>query len=141
MTEILDGNKPLFAYGTLMFPAIMKSVMGRVPDFRPAAIKGYRRLVVTREVFPGLIAQHESNDWIEGLIYFEITPREWERLLAFEDELYNLERVNVQCCERDVEALAFIVPPGRRSLLSEKSWDPDEFRESLLELWATKAPS
>jgi gamma-glutamylcyclotransferase (GGCT)/AIG2-like uncharacterized protein YtfP len=124
------GGRPLFAYGTLMFAAVIKSVIGRVPDNCSAVIKGYRRLEVAGESFPGLVKENDES--VEGLVYVNLTRDEWERLTAFEDEFYELQEVAVDCFGGEVNALAFVVPPSRRSVLSEKTWNPDWFREHHL---------
>jgi hypothetical protein len=138
MGESPVNSTRLFAYGTLMFPPIIESVIGRVPHSRPAGIKGYMRLVVTGELFPGLVANEGTQGCVQGLIYLDITPSDWKLLIAFEDEFYSLKRVDVQCCGRNLSALAFVVSPARRSVLSEKIWDPDEFRNSVLKRWGRR---
>ena len=130
MTKAACDGRPLFAYGTLMFPAVIKSVIGRIPDSRPGVINHYQRLRVAGELFPGLIRENSKS--VEGLLYLSITGGEWERLTAFEDDFYKLQEVTVECPETSVSALAFIVPPSRKSLLSDKPWNPDFFRENPL---------
>ncbi len=61
MTKVSYDGRPLFAYGTLMFPAVIKSVIGRIPDSRPAVINGYQRLKVAGELFPGLIREDSTS--------------------------------------------------------------------------------
>ena len=130
MTELSYDRKPLFAYGTLMFPAVIKSVIGRIPDSRRAVIKGYRRLQVTGESFPGLI--RENLESVEGIVYADIVGDEWEQLTAFEDDFYELQEITVDCLGTSISALAYIVPPSRKSLLSDKTWNPDFFRKNHL---------
>ena len=130
MTEASHDGRPLFAYGTLMFPAVIKSVIGRIPDSRPGVIDGYQRLKVAGELFPGLI--REDSKSVEGLVYLSITGEEWERLTAFEDDFYELQAVTVECPGTNVSALAFIVPASQKSLLSDKTWSPDFFRKNHL---------
>ena len=113
-----------------MFPAVVASIIGRVPDRRPAMIHGYVRLEVAGELFPGLIKQHDSR--VDGVLYLDISKDEWERLTAFEDDFYDLEEVTVFSSGTNVLALAYVVPPSRKSVLSEKVWDPDFFRENHL---------
>ena len=125
------GSMPLFAYGTLMFAPVIRSVIGRVPECCPAKINGYRRLEVVGETFPGLV--RESGDGpVEGILYWHISELEWERLTAFEDDFYELEEVSVVCPEGESLALAYVVPSSRRSLLSEKPWNADFFRKEYL---------
>ncbi len=138
MTAAAHEDRPLFAYGTLMFPEIIEAVVGRVPDQRPAIIEGHRRLVVAGELFPALIVNEEGDDTVEGVIYSNISPKEWDDLIAFEDPFYKLERVDVHCSGRQMSALAFVLPLALSSLLSEKIWEPDAFRDSFLERWASR---
>ena len=130
MTKASYEGRPLFAYGTLMFPAVIKSVIGRIPDSRPGVINHYQRFKVAGELFPGLIRENSKS--VEGLVYLSIAGEEWKRLIAFEDDFYELQEVTVECPETNVSALAFIVPPSRKSLLSDKTWNPDFFRENHL---------
>jgi gamma-glutamylcyclotransferase (GGCT)/AIG2-like uncharacterized protein YtfP len=139
MAETDHRSLPLFAYGTLIFPAVIQSVIGRVPTSRPATIQGYRRLEVTGESFPGLIQGDGAS--IEGLLYFDLGKDEWERLTAFEDDFYDLEEVTVFSAQGTVHALAYIVPPARKSLLSEEAWDPEDFRNNhLVQFSRSRAP-
>jgi gamma-glutamylcyclotransferase (GGCT)/AIG2-like uncharacterized protein YtfP len=139
MAGTYHRNRPLFAYGTLMFPAVIQSVVGRVPTSRPATILGYRRLEVTGESFPGLIEGDGAS--IEGLLYFDLAKNEWERLTAFEDDFYDLAEVTVISAQETVHALAYIVPPARKSILSEKAWDPEDFRRNhLVQFSRSRAP-
>jgi len=139
MTEVSYDRRPFFAYGTLMFPAVIKSVIGRIPDNRSAVIKGYRRLEVAGELFPGLI--RENDERVEGLVYVDITRDEWEQLTAFEDDFYELQKVTVDCLGTNVSALAYVVPPSRKSVLSDKVWNPDFFRENHLAGFACQRQS
>ena len=131
MTGRFLGSMPLFAYGTLMFAPVIRSVIGRVPECCPAAINGYRRLEVVGELFPGLI-RASGDAKVEGILYLSLSQLEWERLTAFEDDFYELEQVSVLCPEGERLALAYVVPPSRRSILSEKTWDAEFFREQYL---------
>jgi hypothetical protein len=135
MTTIRKEEKPLFAYGTLMFPAVIKFVIGRSPEGQPAVLRGYRRLVVSGELFPALIAENKSDHSVEGVLYRSITAKEWKQLIAFEDDFYLLERVDVRCLGETIAAFAFVVPPSREFRISDKAWDPEEFRKTALERW------
>ncbi len=139
MTDKTRSVMPLFAYGTLMFPAIIESVIGRIPHCRPAAIEGYRRLEVAGESFPGLIK--ENHHKVEGLLYLEISEDEWERLTAFEDDFYELVEVTVLCSGADMLALAYVVPPSRKSVLSEKAWNPEFFCTNQLLHFSVPQPA
>jgi hypothetical protein len=112
-------------------------VIGRIPESHPGVVKGYRRLVVTGESFPGLIRANDgSTESVQGLVYLDLTREEWKRIIAFEDDFYELSGVAVDCSGEKLSALAFIVPPSQKALLSEQVWNPDRFRDSLLRYWA-----
>ena len=125
------GSMPLFAYGTLMFAPVIRSVIGRVPECCPAAINGYRRLEVIGELFPGLVKESGGGK-VDGILYSNIRQLEWERLIAFEDNFYELEQLSVICPDGGRLALGYVVPPSRRSILSGKPWDVDFFRAQYL---------
>ena len=125
------GSMPLFAYGTLMFAPVIRSVIGRVPECCPAAINGYRRLEVIGELFPGLVKESGGGK-VDGILYSNIRELEWERLTAFEDDFYELEQLSVICPDGERLALVYVVPPSRRSILSGKPWDVDFFRAQYL---------
>jgi gamma-glutamylcyclotransferase (GGCT)/AIG2-like uncharacterized protein YtfP len=114
-----------------MFAPVIRSVIGRVPEWCPAAINGYRRLEVAGEKFPGLVRE-SADGQVEGILYSNISELEWERLTAFEDDFYELEQVSVVCAEGERLALAYVVPPSRRSILSERPWNADFFRKEYL---------
>ena len=132
IADMVCTGRPLFAYGSLMFPEIIRSVIGRVPEGRPAIIQGYRRLVVAGESFPGMIKVGESDERVEGLLYMDITSEEWKRIIAFEDEFYELTEVAVSRLGENLSALAFVVPPAKKSLLAQEQWHPDYFRKHHL---------
>jgi gamma-glutamylcyclotransferase (GGCT)/AIG2-like uncharacterized protein YtfP len=125
------GGMPLFAYGTLMFAPVIRSVIGRVPECCPAAVDGYRRLQVVGELFPGLVRESGGGK-VEGILYSDIHPFEWERLTSFEDDFYELEQVAVVCPQGERVALAYLVPSSRRSVLSENPWSVELFRQQYL---------
>jgi gamma-glutamylcyclotransferase (GGCT)/AIG2-like uncharacterized protein YtfP len=130
---------PLFAYGTLMFAPVIRAVIGRVPESRPGVINGYKRLEVAGESFPGLVRADGAGQ-VAGVLYAKISEPEWQRLTAFEDDFYELEQVSVLCPEGERLALAYVVPPSRRSVLSEKAWDVEFFRQKYLSRFSPNAP-
>ena len=138
MTGEPSASKALFAYGTLMFPAIINSVIGRVPRGQPAVVKGYRRLVVLGEQFPGLVRDGQED--VPGLLYQDLTAEEWKRLSAFEDEFYDLQEVCAHCSWGTTTALAYLVPSSRKSVLSDRAWNPDRFEKSQLSKFAAQNP-
>ena len=48
-------HRPLFAYGTLEIPAVMRAVVGIEPPSVEATLHGYARFLVKGATFPGII--------------------------------------------------------------------------------------
>lgn len=115
-------NEPLFAYGTLMYPSVVSRVIGRVPESRPGLVRGYRRLAVEGESFPGLVSGGSAP--VEGLVYLGLSDEEWRLLTEYEDTFYVLEKVIVENGKDALEALAYLVPPENQHRLGAEPWQP-----------------
>ncbi|WP_261570896.1 gamma-glutamylcyclotransferase family protein, partial [Frankia gtarii] len=51
-----DGPGPLlFVYGTLMFPEVVSTLIGRVPPMESAAAPGWRAARLRDRLYPGLV--------------------------------------------------------------------------------------
>ena len=66
----MDQNAPfpggrLFSYGTLMFEAVVRALLGRVVLSRPATLADYERQAIERESWgcegPGLVSRPRGN--------------------------------------------------------------------------------
>ena len=80
----------LFVYGSLLFPEVLQALLDRVPNRVPASAAGWRVTALPGRVYPGLVrAQSEAA----GLLMTDLTPPEWDTLDAFEDQLYQLQRL------------------------------------------------
>lgn len=118
--------KRLFVYGTLMCDAIMHSVSGVQPSPLPATLKGYRRYAIKAEPYPAIIPQQDAI--VEGVVYRGITPAAWQRLDAYEGELYTRQRVSVELVQGGTtEAETYVLKPAYSKLLGSKEWDFDVF--------------
>lgn len=129
------NNQPaLFAYGTLMFPAIIGEVIGRIPPGRPGVVHGYQRLEVAGHSFPGLIADPSSAGVpVNGILYHDLSAAEWQRLDDFEDDFYVLSEIPVLTPEGNtVTALVYLVPESARNVLSDRPWSGERFQQTHL---------
>ena len=113
----------LFAYGTLLYPHLLRRLLGRLPDTCAAELDGYARYTVRGENYPGLVP--EDGTVTPGALFYGLTPREWGILDRYESEVYErrlvtTRRVDGQSCQ----AYAYVVPPPHRHLLSDTPWDP-----------------
>jgi gamma-glutamylcyclotransferase (GGCT)/AIG2-like uncharacterized protein YtfP len=84
-----DG-RALFVYGSLLFPDVLRAVLGRVPDRTPATAVGWRAAALRGRLYPGLVP---GDTTATGLLITGLTPDEWRVVDAFEDEAYELRRL------------------------------------------------
>lgn len=134
----MNHSLPLFAYGTLMFPQVIRTVMGRAPRGNPAVAYGFSRLELIGQPFPGLVeAPDKPESAVEGLIYENLTEEEWAHLNDFEGSFYDLTEISVVRNGETIKALTYIVTPDRRGLLSDTPWNQDHFRTHHLDGFLT----
>ena len=130
----MNYGLPLFAYGTLMFPKVIGTVLGRTPEGHPATAHGFLRLEVAGQTFPGLIADHSALDSaVNGILYPNLSADEWQLLNRFEDGFYVLSEIIVTANGTETPALAYLVPESCRHVLSEASWNEELFRVRNME--------
>jgi len=78
-------TQSLFVYGTLMAPAVTQTLLRRLPAHAPAILTGFARHPVRSEVFPGLVHGTAPADSVTGMLYKELTVREFQVLDWYED--------------------------------------------------------
>eukprot|EP00803_Ostreobium_quekettii_P003317 evm.model.scf_317.9 EVM.evm.TU.scf_317.9 scf_317:88290-88472(-) len=59
------GTRKLFVYGTLLADEVVAPLLRRVPESRPAVLRGYRRHAIRGRVYPAL-ARGGPDDAVEG---------------------------------------------------------------------------
>jgi len=121
----------LFAYGTLQHPRVIRYVIGRLPDSRPALLDDYARYTVRGADYPGIIASNGAR--IDGTVFLGITPPEWDALDRYEDDLYDRLTVTPQLVEGDsCTAWAYVVAPEHRHALSDELWELNHYQPNHL---------
>lgn len=108
------GVIPLFVYGTLLQPAIMQQVAGRMFPALPASLPGYKCYRLRNRTYPGIIAQADSS--VSGLVY-QINPRALRLIDLYEDGCYKRQVVTVKTASGSVQAHTYVIPSTRRHLL------------------------
>ena len=81
-----DEHRALFVYGTLMFDAVLVTLLKRLPKSHPARLKGYRRFAIRDRVYPAIVPEAGSS--VCGLVLLGLTAEERRILDEFEDEDY-----------------------------------------------------
>lgn len=121
-----------FAYGTLMIPSVLYSVISQRFRAQKSILRGYARFTVKGESYPGIIPVEDATT--EGIIYFDVDELSLERLDAFEGDLYQRTTVRVEKEDKKmIDAETYVIKPGYRNCLSCKEWDVNEFIQKDLD--------
>jgi gamma-glutamylcyclotransferase (GGCT)/AIG2-like uncharacterized protein YtfP len=116
----------LFAYGTLRHPAVITYVLGREPEREEVEVEGFVRYRIRNADYPGILPQRGSR--IDGTLFRDITPEEWERLDEYESDLYLRQTVTVLHPEGGTSiAFAYVLPPEHESICTEEPWDLNHY--------------
>lgn len=83
----------LFVYGTLLFPDLVRALIGRVPDRTTAAVAGWRAAALPGRAYPGLV--RAAGATARGLVLTGLTAAEWQVIDAFEDGGYDLTELEL----------------------------------------------
>lgn len=88
-------NHLVFAYGTLLVPAVQSSVMGRLIEGTPDRLAGYRKTRIQdgADSYPNLAP--DANSEVEGRV-IEVTQRELDRIDMYEGALYSRHKVTLK---------------------------------------------
>ncbi|GAA3310600.1 gamma-glutamylcyclotransferase family protein [Streptomyces cinereospinus] len=121
----------LFCYGTLQFDAVLKALLGRIPEQVPAAAPGYRAAALIDRVYPGLVVSAAGGS-ASGVALTDLSNEEWRIRDAFEDEKYDLCEVALST---GATAWAYIWPGGD---VCSEDWDPAAFEARHLSAYAER---
>lgn len=120
-----DGD--LFVYGTLLLPAVIEALIGRVPARLPATLHDYRRYRLTGKVFPAISVQPAAR--VDGLIYRGLDHGERLTIDAFESDIYNRQCIQARTVRGEVvTADAYVLNDDHAGLLQRApAWSLEEF--------------
>jgi gamma-glutamylcyclotransferase (GGCT)/AIG2-like uncharacterized protein YtfP len=118
------GPDALFVYGSLLFPEVLRALLGRVPNRVPASAPGWRVAGLPGRVYPGLV---RGPGVATGLLMTDLAQREWQILDAFEDELYQLRCLSLS---HDRMGWAYVCEGDTQP--SADDWDATLFSEKDL---------
>jgi len=87
------GVMPLFTYGTLLFPEVLRALIGRAPQSRIASAEGWRVAALKNRTYPGLVAA--PGEIAHGRLLTGLSADEWRLLDNFEDRRYELRQMTL----------------------------------------------
>ena len=121
------SNHDLFAYGTLMFPAIATAVTGERIGSGRARLDHHARHALRECAYPAAVPRRGQH--IDGLLLEGVTSSALARIDEFEGNRYRRRRVTV-VDEDGVSrsALVYLLRPRWHALLRGEDWCPETFR-------------
>lgn len=125
-------KKHLFAYGSLMFPAVRHRLISPRHATQEATLQDHQRFRIIRETYPGLIPQQGQQ--VEGLLILDLTIKDLIVLDRFEGKFYTRKTVTVIGSDGSArEAETYLFRKQYQHKLSEQEWDAKQFREKHLQ--------
>ena len=117
----------VFTYGTLMFPAVWRAVVGREFAAVGGTAAGFAIYRVRDAVFPGILATGET-DSVAGVVYLDVDDASLARLDRFEDTFYERQSLWIDCDDgQRRSANAYVVPAHQRDVLTAEPWGREQF--------------
>lgn len=122
---------PLFCYGTLCIPAVMRQVIGRVPESISCSLLGYACYSLTGLVYPGIVPEKGAR--VSGVLYQGLNRAQLTKLDAYEGEQYRRQRVRVDVAQGQAEqAWTYTLQPRYYHRIAGKGWSLEQFRREQL---------
>ncbi len=125
---------PLFVYGTLLFPDVVRILIDRDPHRRPATVHGWRAAALPGRVYPALV--HQVGSSTNGNLIEGLTADEWQTLDIFETDEYALTRITLT--EGDHAWTYTYTDP---TAVGPTTWNPDVFAEHHLPAYLDRCHS
>jgi gamma-glutamylcyclotransferase (GGCT)/AIG2-like uncharacterized protein YtfP len=119
----------LFVYGTLLFPEILKKIVGREYNSVKAVLKDYRRFAVKDFDYPAIIEQ--KNGMVNGNLILNVDDVAMNVLSGFEGNEYVKREVEVLADNKKIKAVVFVWCDSTIKL-SENDWDENFFRQNRI---------
>jgi gamma-glutamylcyclotransferase (GGCT)/AIG2-like uncharacterized protein YtfP len=116
---------PLFVYGSLLAPAVLRALLDREPSHLAAQLPDYRRTALRGQSFPAIVPAVGA---VTAGALIRVDRRELRRLDAWEDDFFYRCSVSIRLADGDASsAQAYVLAPRHRHLVAARSWEPDDF--------------
>ena len=129
----------LFTYGTLMFPKIWETVVGKgatALDAQPASLAGYEIRRFSGHEFPGIFESRRDVTPVPGTVYSGLSTGQMDALDRYEDSAYFRDVVTVRLeTGETLEAQTYVVREAHRHRLSTDGWTAQWFEENAYETY------
>jgi gamma-glutamylcyclotransferase (GGCT)/AIG2-like uncharacterized protein YtfP len=117
----------LFAYGTLMFPAIWRAVVGRESAGEQATVPGYAVYRAPSDVFPVMVRGGPS-DAAKGIVYRDLDDATIQVLDEYEAGIYDrVEIVAKLATGESIACQCYLLGRDYERPASPEPWDAAAF--------------
>ena len=122
----------VFTYGSLMFSPVWDTVVKGNYRAGSALLRGYSRRQIINDIYP-VAFPADTQDFISGIVYYDIEPADVNRLDEFEGDYYRRTHVSLEIIDQSpVDAEAYIIKPRHQHLISTLEWNPNDFKQRCL---------
>ena len=119
-------NNKLFVYGTLQIPEVLERIIGRRISGEPAVLQGYRRGIIIRANFPGVVAEKSSE--VHGLLLRSVANSDFKLLDRYEGELYQRVLAEIWLGEaKKIQAWVYVISRWAQSRVSSQDWSIEQY--------------
>ncbi len=128
----MPSSYDLFCYGTLCFPEIMYSVIGRVPDMVEARLPGFICYELHGASYPAIVPERQGS--VNGLLYTGLGVKELRCIDKYEGKQYLRAQIDVMDGEGKTQtAWGYILAPGQYHRLKKQPWCRHKFAKYELD--------
>lgn len=125
----------VFSYGSLMFDRVWSKVVGGIYQKIDARLYGYKRRKIRDKIHPAVLPGTD-RDWVDGIIYLNVSENDIKRLDKFEGECYQKEMAECELSERGkIIACVYVFKAQYRNLVEDEQWDPVWFSKIGIHLF------
>ncbi len=132
-------TRPLYVYGSLMFPKILLGIIGRIPLMQPAVLRGYNRMKMKNDLYPSVVSSQSNKNSVAGFLLYGLTETEIAQLDDFEGDFFQRELVNCKIHRGEEKSWTYVIKPKYQSLLSNLQWDPSRMRAEIEKVFFLEA--
>ncbi len=130
LARLSADRAALFVYGTLLFPDVQRALLGRVPRSTSTTASGWRVAALRGRSYPGLVP---GNSAVTGLVLLDLNPDDWRIVDAFEDDIYDLQRIRL-----DDGNAAWTYACADHDVVLPDNWDIPQFASRELPAYARR---
>jgi len=119
----------VFTYGSLMFHQVWPRVVAGNYEKVGARLYGYKRRKIRGAIYPAVLPGR-SEDYVDGVLYLNVSEADVNALDRFEGEYYQKETAECELSKRGkATACVYVIKEKYADLIEDKEWDPVWFSE------------